>query len=243
MIWGGDPPHIYTKYYTCEIITILEDNYMKIITVLFLISLVFSIDEQDDIGFLYGVLGHLNFQNDTTTVLQDTSVIHTGDEVRINVGYQKETHFYVIFNDSEGEFDLLYPGNNKMIDNMVDLPDTIYTTVLHWTQFSDPAGYETFFLINSNNEQEHLLDLFMHYEKVNDKGRKKVAKKIQQEIEKIDPENKRNLKSVGSRLDKPIMGGITYRADDEDEVMDISLTHYCRGSSGIAFKKILLDHK
>ena len=70
-----------------------------------------------------------------------------------------------------------------------------------------------------------------------------MAKKIQNEIDKIDPEKKRDLNSIGSRLDKPVLGGITYRGDNKDEVMDISLTHSCIGISGIAFKKILLNHQ
>ena len=222
---------------------ILGSEYMRFILGIFFFSMIYSIEEQDNIGFLYGVLGHLNSQNETTTILQDTAIIHTGDEVKINAGYEKETHFYVIFKGSEGEFDLLYPGNNKSMDIMEDLPDTIYTTVLHWTEFNDPAGYEIFYLINSNSKQENLLNLFHQYGKVNKRGRKKVAKKIQNEIDSINPEKKRDLNSVGSRLEKPIVGGITYRAKGEKEVRDISLTHSCIGNSSIAFKQILLDHQ
>ena len=69
---------------------------MKIIAGIVFLSLAFSIEGQDELGFLYGVLGRLHSQDDTTTVLHDTSIIHTGDEIRINVGYKKGTHFYVI---------------------------------------------------------------------------------------------------------------------------------------------------
>jgi hypothetical protein len=48
---------------------------------------------------------------------------------------------------------------------------------------------------------------------------------------------------MGSRLEKPIVAGITYRGDGEDEVLELSLTHSCSGTSGIAFKKILLNHQ
>jgi len=215
---------------------------MKIIVGLLLFSMVFSLDEPEDIGFLYGVLGRLNYQTDTTTVLQDTSIIHTGDEIRINAGYQKETHFYVIYRGSEGEYDLLYPEDDKIVANMAELPDTIYAKILPWTQFSDPSGYETFFLINSAQVQENLINLFKYYNKVNEKGKKKVAKKIQNELDNLNPDKKRELNSIGSRLNVPVVGGITYRADSKDELKDISLTHSCRGNFGIAFKRIILNH-
>ena len=77
---------------------------MKAIVGIILFSLVFSLDEQDDIGFLYGILGRLSTQDEATTVLQDTSKIHTGDQVRINAGYKKGTHLYVIYKGSQGEF-------------------------------------------------------------------------------------------------------------------------------------------
>ena len=216
---------------------------MKTIYGIFLLSAVFSLEEQSEIGFLYGVLGRLNAQDNATIVLQDTSKIQTGDEIRINAGYNKETYFYVIFKDSQGEFDLFYSDNNKNVENFVDLPDTIYTTILPWSPFSDPTGDETFFLINSTLAQDNLVNLLNRYNKVNEKGKKKLAKKIQNEIDNLNPEKKKDLDSIGSRLDKPVVGGVTFRGDDEDELKDISLTHSCSGSSGIAFKRILLDHK
>ena len=216
---------------------------MKYIVGFILFSVVLSFDEQEEIGFLYGVLGRMDSKDIKHMILQDSSIIYTGDEVRINAGYKKESHFYVIYKGSQGELDLLYPYNNEIGDNLADLPDTIYTTILSWSAFSDPPGYETFYLINSISIQENLENLFKRYNKVKEKGRKKLAKQIQNEIDNLDPEKKQNLSSIGSRLNKPVVGGVTFRGEDEDELKDISLTDSCMGSSGIAFKKILLDHK
>ena len=87
------------------------------------------------------------------------------------------------------------------------------------------------------------IDLFKHYYKVNEKGKIKLAKKIQNEIDKINPEKKRDLNSISSRLAKPVVGGLTFRANNKDEIIDVSLTHSCKGRAGIAFKTILLVHK
>ena len=209
-----------------------------------LFSPVFSLEKQADIGFLYGVLGRMSSQKDITTVLQDSSIIHTGDEITINVGYKKETHIYAIYKGSEGEFDILYHDTNKIDEHIADLPDTTFKTVLNWALFSDPAGYETFFLINSTVYQENLVNLFQRYNKVNEKGRKKIAKQIQNEIDHLNPENKEDIASIGSRLNKPVVGGVTFRGEgDEDELKDKSVTHSCIGNSEIAFKKIILNHQ
>ena len=78
---------------------------------------------------------------------------------------------------------------------------------------------------------------------MNYKGKKKIAKQIQNEINNLNPEKKQDLASINSRLDKPVVGGVTFRGDDEGELKDISLTNSCLGASGIAFKKIILNHQ
>ena len=216
---------------------------MNIIIRYLLISVVFANAADGDISFQYSLLGHLKPQNELITVLQDSSTVHSGDEVRINAGYEKETHFYVIYKGSEGEFMLLYPGGSELVDNEADLPGTIYTTVLHWSELSDPIGIETFFFINSSVVLDNLLSLLQRYDKVNAKGRIKLAKKIQNEIDNFNPETKQELASIGSRLDKPVVGGVAFRGDDGEVLKDMSLTHSCKGNSDIAFKKVILNHQ
>ena len=215
---------------------------MNIIISFVIISSVLA-NNTDDISFQYGILGKLDSQDNNTTILQDSSLVHSGDYVRINAGYNKNTYLYVIYKGSVGEFMLLYPEDGKHVDNVEDLPETIYTTVLHWSQLSDPTGDEIFYLINSSFVLEDLTSLFKRYDKTKSKGKMKLAKKIQYEIDDLDPESKQELASLESRLDKPVVGGVAFRGDDEDGLRDMSLTHSCSGEFGIAFKKILLNHK
>ena len=216
---------------------------MNIIIGCIIISFIFANDTGSDISFRYGILGHLRSQNEKITELQDSSIIYSGDEIRINAGYNKGTHLYVIYKGSAGEFMLLYPEGSELVDNMTDLPDTIYTNVLYWSPLSDPIGFETFFFINSNFELENLLTLLKRYNKVNEKGRTKLAKKIQNEIDLLNPETKQDLASFSSRLEEAVVGGVAFRGDDGAELKDMSLTHFCSGEFGIAFKKIILNHQ
>ena len=154
---------------------------MKVMFIIFILSFGFSLDENGEIGFSYGVLGRLKSQEEKITILQDKSMIQTGDSVRINVGYKKDTNMYVIYKGSEGEFMMLYPEASGNTENLADLPDTLYNTVLHWSQFSDPTGFETFYLINANESLNELVKLMSRYDNVNPKGRIKLGKLIEKE--------------------------------------------------------------
>ena len=75
------------------------------------------------------------------------------------------------------------------------------------------------------------------------KGQAKLAIRIQDKIDSLDPDIHDDLSSIASRLDKPVAGGVSFRGNEDDGLRDQSLTHECRGNSGIAFQKIVLDHK
>ena len=215
---------------------------MQILVGIILFSIVFSLEDKDDISFQYGVLGRLQSTDNQVTELQDSSKIQTNDEIRINVGYEKVTHLYVIYKEPKGgEYILLYPESSAA--SMIDAPDTLYKTVLHWTPFSDPAGIETFYFINSSFVLENLSNLFKRYNKVNERGKTKLAKKIQNELDLLNPETKQDLASISSRLDEAVVGGVAFRGDDGAELKDMSLTHFCSGKLGIAFKEIILNHQ
>ena len=87
---------------------------MKIIFILVTLISSVSADDNVEIGFRYGLLGRVESKPDSTVVLSDSSVIHTGDRVRINIGYIREYDFLLIFKDSQGKFDIFYSAPTKM---------------------------------------------------------------------------------------------------------------------------------
>ena len=214
---------------------------MKMIAGIFLFAIVFPINEKDNISFQYGMLGRLESKNNQIIELQDSSTIYTGDEVRINAGYKKGTYFYVIYKGSEGEFAILYPEEKEKVVDIAELPDTIYPTVLNWSKLTDPPGYESFFMINSNFELENLLVLFKRYNKVNEKDKMELAEQIQDEIDKWG--GTQDLASISNRMDEVVVGGVAFRGDDDDKIKDLHVTHECLGSGGIAFQKIVIIHQ
>ncbi len=209
----------------------------KLITFIFCIASM-NAGEYQDISFTYGFLGQLKSNPDSTVELGDKSIVHTSDEIMVNVGFANGSFFYLIYLDSEGIYSLHLPTDSTNENRQ----DTIYTTILRGG-LTNPPGEESFYLINSKLPLSYLTKLLSRYENAPDKAKIKLAKKIQVELDALDPNAKAELSSIASRLDKPLVGGVTFRGDDDDELKDMSLTHECKGRGGIAFIKIVLNHK
>ena len=209
----------------------------KIIMFIFCINLLQG-EGAEDISFRYGFMGQLQSNPDSTVELSDKSIVQTDDAVSINIAYLKDSYFYLIYLDSDGNYSLNLPEDSTDENSQ----DTLYTTVLQgW--LTNPPGDESFYLINSKLPLSYLNKLLSRYENAPDKAIIKLAKKIQVELDVLDPNAKAELSSIASRLDKPLVGGVTFRGDGDDDLKDMSLTHECRGTGGIAFIKIVLNHK
>ncbi len=214
-----------------------------IITSIFCLASLHGADEAGDISFKYGFLGQLQSNPDSTVELSDSSIIHTDDEVRINIGYVKESSFYLVYIGSKGEVMMLYPELLGENPNGEAKQDTIYATALHWAPLSDPPGFETFYFINSSVPLIELTNLINRYDNAPEKARGKLTNRIQGMIDDLDPNIKGDLAFMPNRLDKPMVGGVAFRGDDDENLKDMSLTHTCAGSNGIAFQKIVLNHQ
>ena len=209
----------------------------KLITFIFCINLLQG-EGAEDISFRYGFMGQVQSNPDSTVELSDKSIVQTDDAVSINIGYLNNSYFYLIYLDSEGSYSLFLPEVSRNENSQ----DTLYTTVLRGG-LTNPPGEESFYLINSKLPLSYLTKLLSRYENAPDKAKIKLAKKIQVELDALDPNAKAELSSIASRLDKPLVGGVTFRGDGDDDLKDMSLTHECKGTGGIAFIKIVLNHK
>ena len=214
---------------------------MKVLLSIILVVCCFGQQEKYDIQFSYGLLGDIQANPQKVVILEDQSEIQSGDKVRINTGYLSRTHFYAVFLSSEGEYMLLYPEDASKEEKSPS--DTTYVTALQWNSFIDPAGLETFYLINSEEPQADLEKLLRRYAKAPEKGQAKLGKKIAAILNSLDPDKKEGLANLSKRLDKPLVGGVAFRGEEDEKLKDQSLTHTCSGKNGIAFQKVTLIHK
>ena len=211
---------------------------MRLLGFIIVTTGVFADSLEKDISFKYGFLGQWQSNPDSTVELGDNSIVHTDDDIRINIGYVNNSYFYLIYLDSEGNYSLFIPE----VSSNENSQDTLYTTVLRG-ELTAPPGNETFYLINSLSPLTDLAKLVNRYENAPPKGQEKLARKIQAQLNALDPNAKVELASITSRLDKPLVGGVAFRGDDDEQLKDMSLTHECKGKGGVAFQKIVLQHK
>ena len=210
----------------------------KILSCIIGITFIFANSKEGDIGFRYGFISKTSYDPDSLIILSDSSIIHTGDFLRINIGYKNKTNFCIAYRDAVGGYSPLYSSDDEKDSNQ----DTLYVYPLHWNEMRKPIGLETFYFINSNESLSDLNTILGRYERAPPKGKLKLAVRIQDKINLYDPDMQDDLRSISSVLDKPIAGGVAFRGE-EDGLKDLSVTHDCLGTGGIAFKKIVLIHK
>jgi hypothetical protein len=210
----------------------------KILSFIIGITFIFANSKQGDIGFRYGFLSRPSYDSDSLTVLSDSSIIHTGDDLQINIGYKNKTNFIIVYIDAGEGYMSLYSSDDEEDSSQ----DTLYVYPVKWSEMQTPTGLETFYFINSNESLSDLNTMLGRYDRAPPKGKSKLAVRIQDKINSYDPDVQDDLSSISSALDKPVAGGVAFRGED-DGLTDLSLTHACSGTGGIAFKKIVLIHK
>jgi len=210
----------------------------KILSIIIGITFIFANSKEEDIGFRYGFLSKPSYDSDSLTVLSDSSIIYTGDLLKINIGYKNKTNFCIAYRDADGGYMPLYSSDNEKDSNQ----DTLYVYPLHWNEMNKPTGLETFYFINSNESLSDLNTMLGRYENAPPKGKSKLAVRIQDKINLYDPDVQDDLSSISSVLDKPVTGGVAFRGE-EDGLKDLSLTHECFGSGGSAFQQVVLIHQ
>ena len=213
---------------------------MKVVITLFVLMITIFADDNSDIGFQYGFLSKPSYESNDITVLSDSSVIRTGDWLRINIGYQNKTNFCIVYRDADGGYMKLYSSDEEKESNQ----EIVYAYPLTWSDMEEPAGIETFYFINTSESLSDLFSMLGRYDKAPPKGKSKLAARIQDKIDVLDPNVQDDLSSIASRLDKPVTGGVAFRGEEEEgKIKDLSVTHECLGTGGTAFQKIVLIHK
>ena len=206
-----------------------------------LLLIMFHLLFSNKISFNYGIIGEMKNNDATLVNLKDQTEIVNGDKIRINLGIVNNTNIYILYKDTENVYSLLYEKTKTI--NSESLLDTAYVTALPWSTLGGLPGKETFYLINSYTELDDLKKLLNRYDSAPKKARVKMAKKIESLLNSIDPNAVEDLSSLTNRLDKPIVGGVAFRGDDDDALKPQSLIYECNGANGIAFEKIILNHK
>ena len=214
-------------------------NYLFLISVSF--GFVIHAENMDNkVSFRYGFIGKKSTNLDSLFIVEDASTLHTGDQLRLNIEFEKGTFSYIIYQSSQNEFGLLYSSSSQ---SETEYSDVIYST-LNWRTLDNQAGDETFFLLSSQSRLFALEEHFKDYDQAKSKSKQRIGKKILRELDSFQNEGKDKKSSqLVQRLEKPVIGGVTYRgAVEELLIMEQSLTHSASGS-GRTIAVIKINHE
>ena len=197
-----------------------------VFVILFFSALLIAQDSNELISFRYGFIGQEEDNPDSLFIVEDGSVLNSGDGFKLNFEFGKGTFSYVAHLSSKEEYALLYSSSSQ---EETEKTDAIFTT-LGWKILDNKTGDEVFFLLSSSDRLLKLENLFDKHNQAKGKSRRKFSKRIASELrdlEKIDDTKKSS--QLVQRLEKPVMGGVTFRGGPVGLVMEQNLTHRSEG--------------
>ena len=201
-------------------------------------TLVQSQTSDEIITFRYGFIGQKEIDPDSLFSISDGSILQSGDQIKLNFDFEKGTWFYVVTLSKEDEYGMLYSSSSQ------DTEETghIFTS-LEWQTLVLNEGVESYTLISSKTQLIKLEDRYTKYENAIGRSKKRFHKRIRIQLEKLqkfDP--KETKEKLVQRLEKPVIGGVTYRGMMEGVIMEQSLTHTSSGI-GVAITNIHISVK
>ena len=212
-------------------------NYLFLISVSF--GFVIHAENMDNkTSFRYGFIGKKSTNLDSLFIVEDASTLHSGDQLRLNVEFEKGTFSYIIYQSSQNEFGLLYSSSSQ---SETEYSDAIYST-LNWRTLDNQVGDETFFLLSSQNRLFALEEHFKDYDQAKSKSKQRIGKKIARELDSFQNEEDKKSSQLVQRLEKPVIGGVTFRGATEGLIMEQSLTHSAIGDER-AIAVIKINHE
>ena len=194
----------------------------------FILLISFSKSTENAVSFQYGFIGQKPANPDSLFLLEDGSALNSGDQIKLNFEFEKGTYSYVVHLSSQKEYGFLYSSSSQ---EDINIAETIFTT-LGWIELDDQKGDEIFYLISTNERLVKLEDLLEKYDRAKRRSKKRFYKRIKAELDQLQSSKRAvGKEQLVKRLDKLVIGGVTFRGKMEGLVMEQSLTHKCEGNN------------
>ena len=197
-----------------------------VFVILFFSALLIAQDSNELISFRYGFIGQEEDNPDSLFIVEDGSVLNSGDGFKLNFEFGKGTFSYVAHLSSKEEYALLYSSSSQ---EETEKTDAIFTT-LGWKILDNKTGDEVFFLLSSSDRLLKLENLFDKHNQAKGKSRRKFSKRIASRTEQPKAKGNQTHPTRGeTNKRKPVMGGVTFRGGPVGLVMEQNLTHRSEG--------------
>ena len=205
---------------------------VKIKNYLFLISvslgfIIHAENMDNKVSFRFGFIGKKSTNLDSLFIVEDASTLNSGDQLRLNVDFEKGTFSYVIHHTSQNEYVLLYSSSSHIENNK---NNAIFSSFdVDWSILDNNIGEESFYLLSSKIRIIYLEELFKDYTQAKSKSKQRIGNKIARELDSFQNEEDKKSSQLVQRLEKPVIGGVTFRGFTEGLIMEQSLTHSASG--------------
>lgn len=199
-----------------------------------LASCILFADQSVSLKLEYSIL-YQNSKNSTILSIDSGDVVFDGDKLKLNVQYPSNAYCYLIYEDPNQNVMTLFSSSTN-VDNLKI--SNFHTT--GWLSLSPPSGKESIFFLLSEAPLSVIEKVVSDLGNARGGRAKKLYRRYESEIDNLlSP--KKNQNALASRLDKPVVGGVSFRGDD-DKLNGYSLTHKAEGK-GVVIKKIVLNHQ
>ena len=201
--------------------------------------------------FHYGFIGQHDDQE--LYVVENGAAVASGAQLKLNFEYPTGSWFYLCYLSSTDDYTLLYASSTISVRDMeseksddnfgLDADKKVTFDTLGWLALDQNVGVETFTLIASEARLESFEALLDNYAKASGKSRKRFAKRIARTLQDL-PGQLAGPSGVqlAQRLDKPVMGGVTFRGVTSENLSQHSLSHKASGDR-IAQAVFTIDHQ
>ena len=99
------------------------------------------------VSFRFGFIGKKSTNIDSLFIVEDASTLNSGDQLRLNVDFEKGTFSYVIHHTSQNEYVLLYSSSSHIENNK---NNAIFSSFdVDWSILDNNIGEELFYLLSS----------------------------------------------------------------------------------------------
>ena len=182
-----------------------------------------------DTSFKYGVVG--KHEDGMLYIVDNNAALNSGSHLKVNFEFPSATWFYVFYLSSDDNYSLVY---SFAPETSVDL-ETNYDS-LGWLVLDENIGQERFIFVASEHQLDQLEELIFNYDNASGKSRERFQKRIAKQFENFanpsegGDQDENDTIQLTRRLEKSVMGGVTFRSTSDEEISAHSLSYEATGS-------------
>ena len=194
------------------------------------------------IRYSWAMVASTGAHRQLSAITKDTE-LKSGDEIKMMVRLETNCHVYVLHQDSEGGFALLFPYSLAQIQTGELRTETNYFIPQgpSWFRLDEKAGWERIYVLASEQRLGALEQLCESYRRAVGEARSRLAEQLTREVREL----RRNSRIGESPAERPARVGGTVRGKEGEPDGSPDVARFASAFSGskLLTRAITIDHK